>query len=385
MIKTKTLPRTITFLLLIAALLGYGGWSLTRPTPIEVELASIARGTVEATVVNTRAGTIKACRRAKLAPAVGGQIIKLPVKEGDRVEQGTILLELWNADLTAQHELAKQQLATAKSRQREACILAENARRESVRTQQLVSQGFVSPQRAEDADFNAQAKQASCAAAAADVKRAQAQIEVTQANLERTQLHAPFAGIVAQVTGELGEYTMPSPPGIPTPPAIDLIDDSCLYVTAPMDEVDAPKIMVGQEARITLDALPGRSFAGRVRRIAPYVTEIEKQARTVDVEVNFTEGADYALLVGYSADVEVIIDRQENVLRIPTQAIRQQGKVLVLGEQDYLEERQPETGLANWAYTEIVSGLEEGNQVVISFDDENIAAGAFVRPKSLEQ
>lgn len=385
MIKTKTLPRTITFLLLIAALLGYGGWSLTRPTPIEVELASIARGTVEATVVNTRAGTIKACRRAKLAPAVGGQIIKLPVKEGDRVEQGTILLELWNADLTAQHELAKQQLATAKSRQREACILAENARRESVRTQQLVSQGFVSPQRAEDADFNAQAKQASCAAAAADVKRAQAQIEVTQANLERTQLHAPFAGIVAQVTGELGEYTMPSPPGIPTPPAIDLIDDSCLYVTAPMDEVDAPKIMVGQEARITLDALPGRSFAGRVRRIAPYVTEIEKQARTVDVEVNFTESSDYALLVGYSADVEVIIDRQENVLRIPTQAIRQQGKVLVLGEQDYLEERQPETGLANWAYTEIVSGLEEGNQVVISFDDENIAAGAFVRPKSLEQ
>lgn len=385
MIKTKTLPRTITFLLLIAALLGYGGWSLTRPTPIEVELASIARGTVEATVVNTRAGTIKACRRAKLAPAVGGQIIKLPVKEGDRVEQGTILLELWNADLTAQHELAKQQLATAKSQQREACILAENARRESVRTQQLVSQGFVSPQRAEDADFNAQAKQASCAAAAADVKRAQAQIEVTQANLERTQLHAPFAGIVAQVTGELGEYTMPSPPGIPTPPAIDLIDDSCLYVTAPMDEVDAPKIMVGQEARITLDALPGRSFAGRVRRIAPYVTEIEKQARTVDVEVNFTESSDYALLVGYSADVEVIIDRQENVLRIPTQAIRQQGKVLVLGEQDYLEERQPETGLANWAYTEIVSGLEEGNQVVISFDDENIAAGAFVRPKAVVQ
>ncbi|MCW5597972.1 MAG: efflux RND transporter periplasmic adaptor subunit [Nitrosomonas sp.] len=384
MIKTKTLPRTITFLF-IAALLGYGGWSLTRPNSIEVELVSLTRGTVEATVVNTRAGTIKACRRAKLAPAVGGQIIKLPVKEGDRVEQGAILLELWNADLTAQHELAKQQLATAKSRQREACILAENARRESVRTQQLVSQGFVSPQRAEDADFNAQAKQASCAATAADVKRAQAQIEVTQANLERTQLHAPFAGIVAQVTGELGEYTMPSPPGIPTPPAIDLIDDSCLYVTAPMDEVDAPKIMVGQEARITLDALPGRSFSGRVRRIAPYVTEIEKQARTVDVEVDFTEGSDYALLVGYSADVEVIIDRQENVLRIPTQAIRQQGKVLVLGEQDYLEERQPETGLANWAYTEIVCGLEEGNQVVISFDDENIIAGAFVRPKALAQ
>lgn len=379
--KTKKLPNWLIFLFIIT-LLGYAGWYLTRKPPLEVELTTIIRGTVEATVVNTRAGTIKACRRAKLAPAVGGQIVKLPVDEGDRVKQGDILLELWNADLVAQHELAKQQLATAKSRQREVCIMAENAQRESIRTQQLVAQGFVSPQRAEEADANAQAKQASCAASAAEVKRAQAQIEVTQANLDRTILDAPFAGIIAQVTGELGEYTMPSPPGIPTPPAIDLIDDSCLYVSAPMDEVDAPKIKVGQEARITLDALPGQTFAGTVRRIAPYVSEIEKQARTVDVEVNFIEGSTYALLVGYSADVEVIIDRHEQVLRIPTQAIRQQDKVLVLGQDDHLEERNVETGLANWAFTEVISGLKEGDQVLMSFDDENITAGVIVKPKT---
>lgn len=381
MIKTKIVSRLIIFLIIIT-LLGYAGWYLTRKPPLQVDLAAIMRGTVEATVVNTRAGTIKACRRAKLAPAVGGQIVKLPVDEGDRVKEGEILLELWNADLVAQHELAKQQLATAKGRQHETCIMAENAQRESVRTQQLVAQGFVSPQRAEDADAIARSRQASCTAAAAEVKRAQAQIEVTQANLDRTVLHAPFAGIIAQVTGELGEYTMPSPPGIPTPPVIDLIDDACLYVTAPMDEVDAPKIKIGQEARITLDALPGQSFAGSVRRIAPYVTEIEKQARTVDVEVNFTESSDYALLVGYSADVEVIIDRHEEVLRIPTQAIRQQGKVLILGQQDRLEERKLETGLANWAFTEVISGLTEGDQVVMSFDDEGIVAGALVKPKS---
>lgn len=381
--KTKKISRWL-LTLLIVTLVGYATWYLTRNPPAEAELATATRGTVEATVVNTRAGTIKPCRRAKLAPAVGGQIVKLPVDEGDRVEEGAILLELWNADLVAQHELAKQQLATAKSRQHEACILAENAERESIRTQQLVAQGFVSPQRAEDADANARARQAICAAAAAEVKRAQAQIEVTQANLDRTILSAPFAGIIAQVTGELGEYTMPSPPGIPTPPAIDLIDDSCLYVTAPMDEVDAPKIKVGQEARITLDALPGRSFAGIVRRIAPYVTEIEKQARTVDVEVNFTQGANYALLVGYSADVEVIIDRHEQVLRIPTQAIRQQGRVLVLGLDNRLEERMLETGLANWAFTEVTSGLEEGDQVVTSYDDEDIAAGVIITPKTTE-
>ncbi|SFM50053.1 efflux RND transporter periplasmic adaptor subunit [Nitrosomonas communis] len=381
MLKTKILSHWL-ILLIIAALLSYAGWYFTRKPPVEVEVGTITRGTVEATVVNTRAGTIKACRRAKLAPAVGGQIVKLPVDEGDRVKQGDILLKLWNADLVAQHELAKQQWVTAKSRQREACIMADNARRESIRTQQLVAQGFISSQRAEEADANAQARQANCAASAADVKRTQAQIEVTQANLDRTILYAPFAGIIAQVTGELGEYTMPSPPGIPTPPAIDLIDDSCLYVTAPMDEIDAPKIKIGQEARITLDALPGQTFAGTVRRIAPYVTEIEKQARTVDVEVNFTEGSNYALLVGYSADVEVIIDRHEQVLRIPTQAIRQQSKVLVLDQHDRIEERTIETGLANWAFTEIISGLKEGEQVLTSFDNEDIAAGVIVKPKT---
>ena len=78
--------------MLVVAVLSYVVWFTTRPKPIEVELATITRGTVESTVVNTRAGTIKACRRAKLAPASGGQIVKLRVKEGERVKQGQVLM-----------------------------------------------------------------------------------------------------------------------------------------------------------------------------------------------------------------------------------------------------------------------------------------------------
>jgi len=378
--KTKTLLH-LAIIALVLVGLAYAGWRATRPKPIEVELATLARGTVEATVVNTRAGTIKACRRAKLSPTAGGQIVKLWVKEGDRVKQGQPLLELWNTDLAAQRELARRQLATAEERRREACIVADNSRGEAGRTRQLAEKGFVSPQRGEDADAEARARQANCDATAADVKRAQAQIRVTQAGLERTVLSAPFAGIVARVTGEVGEYTTPSPPGIPTPPAVDLIDDTCLYVTAPMDEVDAPRLKAGQPARISLDALPGRTFAGKVRRIAPYVTEVEKQARTVDVEVNFDHPSERPLLVGYSADVEVIIERRDKVLRVPTQAIQQNGKVLVLGADDKLEARNLKTGLANWAFTEIVSGLNAGDRVLLSFDQDGVKAGVQVKPK----
>jgi HlyD family secretion protein len=380
MLKPKTWLRLV-LIMAIGVALAYAGWHFTRPTPPEVELATIARGTVEATVVNTRAGTVKACRRAKLAPVAGGQIVELWVKEGDRVKAGQPLLALWNRDLAAQRELATRQLATSEARRREACILADNAQRNAERTEQLAAQGFVSPQRGEDARAEARARRANCDALTADVKRAQAQIHVTLAGLERTTLTAPFAGIVARVTGEVGEFTTPSPPGIPTPPAVDLIDDTCLYVSAPMDEVDAPKLKPGQAARISFDALPGQTFPGHVRRIAPYVTEVEKQARTVDVEVDFDTPPQQILLVGYSADVEAIIEQRANVLRVPTQAIQQDGSVLVLGRDDKLETRKLKTGLANWAFTEIVSGLNAGDRVLLTFDDENVKAGVKVKPK----
>ena len=150
-----------------------------------------------------------------------------------------------------------------------------------------------------------------------------------KAELERTRLVAPFAGVVAEVNGEIGEFVTPSPVGIPTPPAVDLMDISCLYVSAPIDEVDAPRIRVGMSANISLDALPGEIFAGTVKRIAPYVLEVEKQARTVDVEVDFICPQDCEnMLPGYSADVEVVLDEKDAVLRVPTEAILEGNQVL---------------------------------------------------------
>mgnify|MGYP000414545307 CR=1 FL=1 len=92
-----SLPRHFlkwVIVLLVVAAAGYGIWRATRPKPLEVVVKAVTRGTVERTVANTRAGTVKACRRAKLAPPVGGQIAALPVTEGDRVEQGQRLGEL---------------------------------------------------------------------------------------------------------------------------------------------------------------------------------------------------------------------------------------------------------------------------------------------------
>jgi HlyD family secretion protein len=209
------------------------------------------------------------------------------------------------------------------------------------------------------------------------VAQAEANVRLARSQQGRTVLVAPFDGTVAKIVGEVGEYSTPSPPGVPTPPAIDLIDESCLYVNAPMDEVDAPKIRVGQPVRISLDALPKQSFPGRVRRVAPYVTAVEKQARTVDVEVTFDDPSKVGrLLVGYSADVEIVLDARADVLRIPTAALLEGGRVLVLGDDGRLAERRLKTGVANWEFTEVVDGLAAGDRIVTSLDRPGINAGA---------
>ncbi len=369
----------VTVLSTLAAAIAAVWWWLARPEPVAVRVQAVESGVVEETVANTRAGTVKACRRAKLAPSTGGQIAALDVHEGDRVETGQLLLELWNQDLKAKVTLAEREADAGEARARAACLNADNAEREAARQVKLKARRMASEEAVDRAITAAQAGQADCEAAHATARVNTARLGVAQAELERTRLKAPFDGVVAEVSGELNEYVTPSPPGIPTPPAVDLIDDSCFYISAPIDEVDAPRVRLGAEARVTLDAYGERAFPGRVRRIAPYVLDVEKQSRTVEVEVEILDPpADAPLLAGYSADVEVIVERREDVLRVPTAAVRAEGGVLVLDPSTgLLAERAIEKGLSNWDQTEVRSGLEQGERVVLSLDRDGVEDGAL--------
>ncbi len=367
--------RRALFLLLVLGAIGLVVAWLTLPEPVSVRVASVGRGDVGATVANTRAGTIEACQRTRLSTSIGGRIERLAVAEGDLVRKGQLLMRLWNEDQQADQALASAQLGTARSRVVEVCTLADLARREARRQQDLFGRGFISAARLDTVRSEQKARAAACATARAEVVQAQARVRLVGVALQRSQLVAPFDGTVAKIVGEVGEYSTPSPPGVPTPPAIDLIDVSCLYVRAPMDEVDAPRIKAGQPVRISLDALPGRSFAGTVRRIAPYVSAVEKQARTVEIEAVFDDPtATGPLLVGYSADVEVVLDSRRDVLRIPTSALRQGNRVLLF-DGSRLVERQVETGLSNWEQVEITGGLKAGDRIVTSLDRAGVEPG----------
>jgi HlyD family secretion protein len=357
---------------------------LTRSEPIAVEVETVGRGPVAETVTNTRAGTIKACERARLAPPMGGKIERMLVKKGDSVKKDQLLLELWNDDVRAQLSLAQRDAVAAVARAEQACIAAQVARRESDRTASLIERGLVSTELAERAKGEAESGEAACRAMTQDIKVSQARIDQAQAAVERTRLRAPFDGIIAEINGELGEFVTPSPVGMPTPPAVDIVDTSCLYITAPIDEVDAPRIRKDMRARVSLDAFKDTVFPAHVRRVAPYVLETEKQARTVEVEAELESQEGMNLLPGYSADLEVVIDSREDALRIPTRALVQ-GESVYIFDGSNVTLRKVKQGLANWEYTEVIEGVQAGDQVVTSIDREGLADGARAKAATADR
>lgn len=368
--------------LVIIGLAAAGIWYAGRTSPPEVLLHQVARGTVEKTVSNTRAGTVEACRRSKLSMPIGGRVDILNVDEGDRVETGQVLLSLWNIDRKAMTAQAEAQLLAARHNAERACVEADNAEREAQRAETLLAKKLVSKESTEFARTRAQASRFACQAGRDEEQMAQASLQMNQALLEETYLRAPFAGVVAEINGEIGEYVTPSPPGVATPPAVDLIDYSCLYVNAPIDEVDAGQLSVGLPARLSLDAFRGEAFSGKLDRIAPYVLDLEKQARTVEIDVLFDDPAVRArLLVGYSADIDIILETRHDVLRVPTEAVMEDNQVYRYNRDTGTLELVPiSIGISNWTFTEVLDGLSENDEIVLSLDAPGLAEGVAVVP-----
>jgi HlyD family secretion protein len=364
---------------LVAALLGTAVLlraTLFAPKPLPVRVAAVERGRVEETVTNSRAGTVKARRRAKLAPEIGGRVLELPHRRGARVKKGDLLLRVDDALQKAQLRLSEDERQAALAQRDQACLAAERAVRERDRTRSLAAQGIVSADLIDSVDSQARTTEAACRAARATAERSDSAVALARAQLDKTALRAPFDGVVADTFIEEGEWTAPSPPALPIPPVLDLIDTRSIYVSAPMDEVDSGRVRKGQSARVSVDSQPGRHFPAHVVEVAPYVLDRLEQNRTVEIELELDDAsAATGLLPGTSADAEVILSARDDVLRVPTQALLEGARVLVL-EGGRLAERRLSVGLRNWDMTEVASGLAAGDRVVTSLDRPEVKAGA---------
>ena len=374
------LKLAVIVVVLVAAALVLRKTVLSPEMPI-VTVATVERGDVEETVTNTRAGTVKARRRASLSPQIGGRVVELPVSEGDSVEVGQLLLRLDDAIQQDRLSLATEDVRAASARSEEACLAALLAVKELTRQEGLHRQGIASEGAMDRAVSERDRGEAACRAAQAGTEQARARKALARTQLQQTRIVAPFDGVVAELSTELGEWITPSPPGLPIPPVVDLLNPHSLYISAPIDEMDAERVQIGQEVRISVDSRRGQSFAGRLVRVAPYVLDVVEQNRTVEIEAEFADlEAVGSLLPGTSADVEVIIERRGNVLKVPSTAVADGQRVLVVVD-GVLEEREIVSGLGNWRMTEVAEGLSEGEIVVTLRRSAKLQPGVEVEIK----
>ncbi len=349
-----------------------------RPKLVPVTVQRVETGRVEDSVVNSRAGTVQSRLRSEMSPGIAGLVVAIPASKGTHVKKGDVLLRLDDTEQQARVQSAMRTLDAARAMAEQARLEAEYAERQWKRSQELARQQVVSETAFDTDRTQAQTTQTALTAANARIREAEASLEAAKSILDKTVITAPFDGVVLDVTTEVGEWISPSPPGVPIPPVLDVIDPHALYVSAPIDEADVARIRVGLPVRLTLDAFRGQSFKGKLSYVSSFVETRQEQNRTLRVEAVFEETQlPENLLPGLSADIEVILDARENVLRIPTYALLENNRVLVVAG-DRLVERKVTTGLHNWSFTEITSGLAAGEQVVVSLDRPEVKVGARV-------
>lgn len=348
------------------------------PKLVPVTVHRVEMGRVEDTVVNSRAGTVQSRRRSEISPGIQGLVVEIPARKGARVKQGDVLIRLNDHEHKAQAELARRSLDAARAIADQAQLEADHASRQWKRTEGLAQQQVVSDTAMDLDRTRSLTTQSALAAAQARIQEAQAALEAANATLEKTVITAPFDGVVLDVTTEVGEWISPSPPGVPIPPVLDLIDPEALYLSAPIDEADVARLRTGLPVRITLDAFRGKSFKGKLTYISSFVETRLEQNRTLRVEAEFEETQlPPNLLPGLSADLEIILDARDSVLRIPTYALLENNRVFAV-ENGRLLEKRVTTRLHNWSFTEITSGLSAGESVVVSLDRPEVKAGARV-------
>ena len=410
---------TLGLLLLGVALLGSAGTValLGRRGEVPVRVVTLKREDMVISVSATATGTLESEAEVNIRAEVPGRILRLLVDEGDRVARGQVVAELDPQEADSQIALARAELATARARLEEeragVAMLRERIRtkieetratmertaRDLERLRALHAEGAIPRQQLDLAQAESEVAAAGHAAALADrdqvnvkehqvaaaqaaVAQREAQLRLAEVQRSRMTIRSSIAGLVTRRLANEGEVVGLGGGSMVTlgGPLFTLVDLDRLYIRATVDEFDARQIRLGQEARVTLEALPGRTLRGRLYKISPAVSGERQEARTFSVRVALEEGKEF-VKPGMSADVEVIVARRRDALFVPNQAIlEREGKKRVYVVADgRARATTVKVGEINWNSTEILEGLREGDRVVINPDAPGLSEGARVR------
>ena len=354
MFKSKKRFIVIAALIVVPAALFF--FTYLPEEAVRVKTAEAARRDITQTV--SYAGAIESPRRVKVGSKIAGRVSAVLFDELDEVSAGQVLIKLEDDELRAQLNQAEEALNQAR-------ISLVNTEKNLERVKELFKKGFAATEQME-------AAQQAYALGKALIKQNQANLAFVRARLASAIITSPMSGTIVNKNVTVGEIVAGPLGGgnfsVPTPMA-EIADLSDLEVQTDVDEVDMSKVQVGQEARITVDAYPDKTYMGRVREIAATTLSRRDVGITYRVKVHIVN-PDRMLKLGMTANVDFLIENRGQALTAPKSAVLVQGdKQFIFKVRDQkVYKSEVETGMEGEEFIEITSGLQPGEKVIVAVE-----------------
>ncbi len=292
-------------------------------------------------------GTIEAIRKINITPDIAGKIARINVEEGDRVEKGQLLAELDTRAIRLQLEQAEASLAVAEANHKD-------AQRNMERMERLKGEKAVSDQQYEKIRLAFES-------AEAQRQQAKSAVNLARHQLDVSLMEAPFSGIIASKNAEVGDVINPMMGSFSsTSGVLTLMDFSQVKIEIDVSHTDISRIQKGQSALLQVTALPDEEFNGRVALVNLTADPTTKKFK-VEVRV---DNPGLVLRPNTFGEVTLEISTHEEALVIPQTAILENRYVFV-AQENTAERRDVSVGLQNTELVEIVSGLKEGELVIV--------------------
>lgn len=302
-------------------------------------------------------GTLEAFKEVTLQTKVSGRLSELKVSQGDLVEKGQIVAELDHRDQDAQVAATRAQISVAQARQVQAKAELDDAKREQERYRRLLKEGYATQQELDSRETACLSASAAYMSAAATVEQCRATLRSQEVTRSEYVLKAPITGTV------LDDFSLTTGTMIDTStPVVKIGQVGVIKAVLQVPENRASRVKEKMKALLRGESFPGLSVEGRVYRIRPYV---DTSTRSVEVEVSVdNQVLGGVLKPGMFARVFLVEGESENALTLPIEALREDSSVLVV-EDGCVRERVVEVGLVRPDRFQVLSGLDEGDDVVV--------------------
>ncbi|HEY7499967.1 MAG TPA: efflux RND transporter periplasmic adaptor subunit [Vicinamibacterales bacterium] len=372
----------IALVVLLLVAIGVGaGWFYTQrvqaaPVKTATVTASTGAGTAAGAVLNA-SGYVVARRRATVSSKFTGKVLEVFVEEGKAVKRGQVLARLDDSQLRAGLDVARAQLAAAKSAAAEDEARLREAERQFKRLSQLVQEKVVGRAEVDTAEATVESLKARIALARQQVEVAQQQVEAQQTDLNDTVVRAPFDGVAISKDAQPGEMISPvsAGGGFTRTGICTIVDMSSLEIEVDVSEQYINRVRPGQPVEALLDAYPDWRIPARVITTVPTA---DRQKATVRVRIGF-EKLDPRILPDMGIKTSFLDERPADApdvpvkarILVPKSAVRTDNgqSVVFVVRDDRVERRAVKMGAAQGDQVEVVSGLNSGERVVVDGHD----------------